>query len=100
MKKHLLKGSAAALALSCLLGTVSAMPVSAAGAIFEDGFESGDGSWGGRGGAKVEVSSNKPYSGSNALYVSGRIDGFGLHMGRFPELSGHLRILYAALRRV
>ena len=87
MERHFLRGSAAALALSCLLGTAAAVPVSAAGAVFEDSFESGDGSWAGRGGAKVEISSKKPYSGSNALYVSGRSDAWN---GAEKDMSGIL----------
>lgn len=77
MQKHFFKGSAAALALSFVLGTASALPVTAAtdaASIFEDSFESGDGSWKGHGGASVEVSEKKPYSGSKSLYVSGRSD--------------------------
>lgn len=87
MRKQFLKGSAAVLALSCLFGTVSAIPVTAADAIFEDSFESGDGAWTGRGGAKVAVNTDKPYSGSHALYVSGRTDAWN---GAEKDMSGIL----------
>ena len=73
MRNCLLRKAAAAAALAVTAGTFAALPVSAADDfIFSDGFESGAGSWKGRGAASVSVDQKTPYAGSGALYVSDR----------------------------
>jgi len=65
----------AAIACMVLLQAASAMPVSAADSyIFNDNFDSSDCGWEGRGGASVKSSSDQPYAGNGALYVSGRTE--------------------------
>ena len=59
----------AATALSCLPLTAGA-----ADTLFHDDFESGKGSWTGRGGASVALSTSAAYQGSGSLYVTDRTD--------------------------
>ena len=67
--------AAALLACGILLQTAAALPVYAADSyIFNDGFDSGDCGWEGRGGATVKTTSDNPYSGTGALSVTGRSD--------------------------
>lgn len=58
MKKRKLRWFAAAAECAVLLQTAAVMPISAADYIFSDGFESGEGSWKGRGGASVQTTSS------------------------------------------
>lgn len=73
------KLSAALLVSAVTLSSVSAFPMQGFAAddaafIFHDTFESGDGGWKGRGGCTVKTSSDMPYEGNGALFVSGRSD--------------------------
>ncbi|HAG12615.1 MAG TPA: hypothetical protein DCG49_02000 [Ruminococcus sp.] len=86
MRNCLLRKAAAAAALAVTAGTFAALPVSAADDfIFSDGFESGEGSWKGRGGASVTADQQTPYAGSGALFVSGRTDAWN---GAEKDVSG------------
>ena len=74
MRNRRFRKTAAAAAVALVLQAMSAMPVSAADYLFNDGFESGVSGWEGRGGCKVAAASENAYEGSGALYVSGRTD--------------------------
>ena len=73
MRNSLTRKAAAAAAFAVFAGSFAALPSAAAeDYIFCDDFESGAGSWAGRGGCSVKADSSNPYDGSGALYVSGR----------------------------
>ncbi|MBP0975763.1 MAG: carbohydrate binding domain-containing protein [Oscillospiraceae bacterium] len=79
IRKRTGKLSAALLVSAVTLSSVSAFPMQGFAAddaafIFHDTFESGDGGWTGRGGCTVKTSSDMPYEGNGALFVSGRSD--------------------------
>ena len=79
IRKRTGKLSAALLVSAVTLSSVSAFPMQGFAAsdatfIFHDTFESGDGGWSGRGGCTVKTSSDMPYEGNSALFVSGRSD--------------------------